>query len=67
MIIITEDHLLELKKIALDPADGHAAAYLHADNFRDVITDVLHKIVYEQKADELGKESFEALAQGDWG
>jgi len=65
VIMITEDHLLELKKSALDPADGNAAAYLHADSFKDVIADVLHKVVYEQKAEELGKQAFEALDQDE--
>ena len=63
VIMITEDHLLELKQSALDPADGNAAAYLHADNFKEVIANILHKVVYEQKAEELGKEAFEALEQ----
>ena len=53
----------DLKKIALDPNDGNAAAYLHADHFKDVIADVLHKIVYEGKADELNAEAFHALSQ----
>jgi hypothetical protein len=62
VIMITEDHFTELKKTALDPADGKAAAYLHADSFKNVIADVLHKVVYEQKAEEIGREAFEALA-----
>ncbi len=61
VIMVTEDHLLELRKLALDPLDGNAAAYLHADNFKGVITDVLHKIVYEEKSSELGEEAFRAL------
>ena len=61
LVIVTEDHLLELKKLALDPNDGNAAAYLHADSFKDEIVEVLHKVVYEQKAEELGKEAFAAL------
>lgn len=63
VIMLTEDHFLGLKKSALDPADGCAAAYLHADDFTDVIADVLHKVVYEQKAEELGRDAFEALSQ----
>ena len=63
VIMITEDHLLELKKSALNPADGNAAAYLHADTFKEVIADVLHKVVYEQKAEEMAKEAFAALGQ----
>ena len=65
VIILTEDHLLELKQSALDPADGNAAAYLHADNFKGVIADILHKVVYEQKAEEMGREAFEALSGED--
>lgn len=62
VVLVTEDHLLELKKIALDPADGHAAAYLHADTFRKDIVDVMHKVVYEGRGDELGQEAFLALS-----
>jgi len=60
--MVTEDHFSELKKTALDPGDGKAAAYLHSDTFKNVIADVLHKVVYEQKALEIGTEAFEALA-----
>jgi len=62
VIMVTEDHFSELKKTALDPGDGKAAAYLHSDTFKNVIADVLHKVVYEQKALEIGTEAFEALA-----
>lgn len=61
VILITEDHLLELRKIALDPADGNVAAYLHSDSFQRVIADILHEVVYEQKAEELGQAAFSAL------
>jgi hypothetical protein len=63
-IIVTEDHMQDLRKIALDPADGNVAAYLDADNFKDVIADMLHKIVYENKAGELNAAAYqEALQQ----
>ncbi|MCB1672683.1 MAG: hypothetical protein R3F41_15320 [Gammaproteobacteria bacterium] len=65
VILITEDHLQELRQIALDPADGGASAYLHSDSFKGVIAEVLHKIVYEEKAVELGEEAFKALREED--
>ncbi len=65
VILVTEDHLLELRKIALDPLDGNAAAYLHSDSFGGNIADVLHQVVYEKKAEELGQEAFAALQQED--
>jgi len=62
-IIVTEDHMRDLKKIALDPADGNVAAYLHVDNFKDVITDILHQIVYEGKASELNAKAYQEVLQ----
>ena len=65
-IIVTEDHMLDLRKIALDPADGNVVAYLHADDFKDKIADILQQIVFENKAEELNAAAYqEVLAQED--
>jgi len=53
VIIITEDHRHDLKQIALDPMDGYVAAYLHADNYQDVIADTLHKVVFGNRGHEM--------------
>ena len=63
VIIVTEDHMQDLKRIALDPADGNVAAYLDTENFKDVIADILHQIVYENKADELNATTYEEVLQ----
>ena len=63
VIIVTEDHMQDLKRIALDPADGNVAAYLDTENFKDVIADILHQIVYENKADELNATAYEEVLQ----
>lgn len=63
VIIVTEDHMLDLKKIALDPEDGNVSGYLDVDNFRDSITEILHQIVYESKAIELNRAAYQALLQ----
>lgn len=63
VIVVTEDHMLDLKKIALDPTDGNVAAYLHVDSFKDVLTDLLHEIVYEQKAAELTTAAYQEILQ----
>ena len=63
VIIVTEDHMQDLKKIALDPADGNVAAYLDTENFKDVIADILHQIVYENKAGELNATAYEEVLQ----
>jgi hypothetical protein len=61
VVMITEDHLFELKQIALNPADGNVSAYLQADEFQGVLAAVLHKIVYEGRAVELNREAFAQL------
>jgi hypothetical protein len=53
VIIITEDHRHDLVERALDPKLGNVAAYLHRDNFRGLLPDILNKLVYQQKAGEL--------------
>ena len=61
VIIITEDHRRDLKLLALDPTDGNVAAYLHADEFRDNITDTLHKIVFGDRAQEMNSIAYAQL------
>lgn len=63
VVIITEDHIADLKKIALDPDDGNVAAYLHVDDFKNVITDILHRIVYEDKSNELNAAAYREISQ----
>lgn len=63
-IIITEDHLGELKQIALDPTDGNASAYLHSDDFSESLNAVLHKIVFEARSRELNSIAY-AEAMGE--
>jgi hypothetical protein len=61
VIIITEDHRLDLKTLALDPIDGNVAAYLHADDFQEPLIDTLHKIVFGDRATELNSIAFARL------
>lgn len=63
VIMVTEDHLPELRRIALDPGVGNVSAYLHADSFRDSLVHVLHQAVYEHRATELNRQAFEALRE----
>ena len=63
VIIITEDHRMDLKQIALDPTDGNVAAYLHADDFQDVIADTLHKVVFGNHAQEMNSIAYAQLQQ----
>ncbi|MDP1931855.1 MAG: hypothetical protein Q8L60_10390 [Gammaproteobacteria bacterium] len=61
VIIVSEDHRADLKKRALDSNDGAVCAYLHADSFRDSLTEVLHRIVFEKRVAEsnrLANEEF---------
>jgi len=59
VIIVTEDHRDDLQKRALDEKDGNACAYLHRDIFRDSLTDILHKVVFEGRAAELNRQARE--------
>lgn len=61
VIIITEDHRLDLKQLALDPTDGCVSAYLHADDFQNSIADTLHKIVFGRRAQEMNSIAFAKL------
>ncbi len=58
VIIITEDHRHDLKQIALDPMDGYVAAYLHVDEYHDVIADTLHKVVFGNRAHEMNSIAY---------
>lgn len=61
VVIVSEDHRQDLISRALDPADGAVASYLHEDNFREQLSDVLHRIVFEGRAGELNQASRQAL------
>lgn len=61
VIIVTEDHRRDLKLLALDPTDGNVAAYLHADDFRDNIIDTLHKLVFDNRAQEMNSIAYAQL------
>lgn len=63
VVVITEDHMLDLRKIALDPNNGNVAAYLHVDDFKDSLLDVLHQIVYEGKSPELNSAAYASLLE----
>ena len=66
IIIITEDHRMDLKQIALDPTDGNVAAYLHVDNFHDIIVDTLNKVVFGNRAQEMNSIAYAQLQQENY-
>ena len=61
VIVVSEDHRADLKKRALDPADGAACGYLHPDNFRETLTQMLHKVVFQKGTAELNRQAREDL------
>lgn len=61
VILVTEDHRANLKRRALDPADGAACAYLHPDDFREVLIEMLHTVVFQKGAAELNRQAREGL------
>lgn len=63
VIIITEDHRHDLIERALDPQQGGVSAYLHRDSFRSVLPDILNKLVYQQKAEELNAAAIAEFQQ----
>lgn len=65
VIVVTEDHREDLKRRALDPADGDVCGYLHPDNFRATLTDMLHKVVFQKGAAELNRQALEAVDNGE--
>jgi hypothetical protein len=63
VILVSEDHRADLKKRALDPADGAACAYLHPDTFKTHLTDLLHKVVFQKGTAELNQQALADLAK----
>ena len=61
VVLITEDHREDLKRRALDPADGNVCAYLHADDFRSTLAGILQQIINEENTKELNRLSREAF------
>ncbi len=61
VIIVTEDHREDLKKRALDRSDGAACGYLHPDTFRQSLTEMLHKVVFQKGEVELNRLALEEL------
>ena len=61
VLIVTEDHREDLKRRALETKDGAACAYLHNDTFREELTEMLHQIVFQKRAKEVNRASFEAF------
>ncbi len=59
VILVSEDHREDLKKRALDMADGGVCAYLHNDTFRETLADILHKAVFEKRTAELNRVAVE--------
>lgn len=61
VIIVTEDHREDLKRRALDPADGAVCAYLHSERFKQSLTQLLHAVVFQKGAAELNRKAVDAL------
>lgn len=61
VIVVSEDHRTDLKKRALDLADGAACGYLHPDDFKETLTDILHKVVFQKGTAELNRQAREDL------
>ncbi|MEX0618434.1 MAG: hypothetical protein WDZ76_05895 [Pseudohongiellaceae bacterium] len=58
VVVITEDHMTELKRIALDPTDGDVSAYLDTEDFSHNLLDLLEKIVFRNQSRELNSVAF---------
>ncbi len=68
VVMVTEDHREDLKRRALEPADGGVCAYLHKDSFREALIPTLHRIVFGKQAEDLNREAlrlFLAQSQQD--
>jgi hypothetical protein len=65
VIIITEDHRVDLKQLALDPMDGNVASYMHADDFQESIADTLHKVVFGNRASEMNSIAYAQLQRDE--
>ncbi len=61
VILITEDHRMDLKQIALDPTDGNVAAYLHVDDYQQCLADTMHKIIFADRAKEMNSIAYARL------
>lgn len=64
VIIVTEDHRADLKRRALDAADGNVCAYLDADDFRSSLARLLEQVVDQDKVIDLNRQAMkEFVAQ----
>lgn len=63
VIILTEDHHIDLRQLALDPMDGNVTAYLHTDEAKECIADTLHKVVFGNRAKEMNFIAYAQLQQ----
>lgn len=63
VVLITEDHRIDLKRMALDPTDGFVAAYLSDEAYQSGLSDLMRDIVFENKARELNSVAFAQLPQ----
>jgi len=65
VIIVTEDHREDLKRRALDKKDGAACGYLHPDTFKQALTEMLHKVVFQKGESELNQQALDELNNVD--
>ena len=63
VIIITEDHRLDLRQLALDPTDGYVSAYMQTDEYKKDIEDTLHKVVFGNRTQEMNSIAYARLQQ----
>ncbi len=64
VVMVTEDHREDLKRRALEPADGGVCSYLHKDSFREALLPTLHRIVLDRQAEDLNRDALRVfLAQ----
>lgn len=61
VILVAEDHRYDLRELALDPMGGFVSAYLHVDDFKEYISDTLHKIVFGKRAHEMNAIAYAKL------
>jgi len=64
VVMVTEDHREDLKRRALEPAEGGVCAYLHTDSFREALVPTLQRIVFDKQAEDLNRDALRVfLAQ----
>ena len=64
VVMVTEDHREDLKRRALEPAEGGVCAYLHTDSFREALVPTLQRIVFDRQAEDLNRDALRVfLAQ----